>query len=375
LTYRRGMKLRAVPLACRSFAVALSLLAAGGCSADPGGKPDSKPDAGADSGADAAPPKPSFDYPLDAALRLNHIQTKGTHNSYHVETEGNIVPAWAYSHVKLADQLSQQGVRSLELDVHYSTAAGEFRVFHEHVDEATTCPTFVACLEEIKGWSDAHPAHHALFVQIEPKDVFGTIEPALFFEKLEAEILKVWPKERIITPAAVQGSSPSLAQAVAERGFPTLGEGRGKILFAMDNRTEFRDEYTHHGADLDGRLIFVDSRLGEPFGAVAILNDPGPDAEAIKASLAAGFLVRTRADADSVEPLAGDTSRREAALASGAQIVSTDYPAATPTVPYTVDIPGGTPSRCDPVNAPAMCTSEAVEDPAFINASSATGGP
>lgn len=373
------MKLRAVSPALRSFAVALSLLTAAGCSEDLGSEPDGgKPDAGIDTDgdADAAPPRPTFNYPLDAALRLNHIQTKATHNSYHVETEGNIVAAWAYSHVKLADQLSQQGVRSLELDVHYSFAAGTFQVFHEPgVDEKTTCSGFVDCLQEIKGWSDAHPAHHALFVQIEPKDTFGTADPTLFFEKLEAEILSVWPKERIITPAVVQGSAASLAAAVAEHGFPTLGEGRGKILFALDNDAGYRDEYTHHGANLDGRLMFVNSRPVEPFGAVAILNDPLADAEAIKGAIAAGFLVRTRADSDSVEPLAGDTSRRDAAIASGAQVISTDYPALTPKLAYSVDLPEGTPSRCDPVNAPSMCTSKAVEDPAFISASSATGTP
>jgi len=44
------------------------------------------------------------------------------------------------------------------------------------------------------------------------------------------------------------------------------------------------------------------------------------------ADVKAGFVVRTRADADTVEARSNDTTRRDAALQSGAQYVSTDYP-------------------------------------------------
>jgi hypothetical protein len=367
------MVFRAVSLTSLSLSVSLSLSPslAVGC----GGEAGEKPSGGSDAGAEAAAP-PAFDYPLDSVLRLNHIQIKATHNSYHVQMDGNTIPAIGYSHVKLAEQLSTQGVRGLELDVHYSYFNKELRVYHEpSYDEQTTCKNLVTCLEEIKGWSDAHPAHHPLIVQIELKDTVGSIEPNELFEKLEASILQVWPVERIITPALVQGSAPSLPAALSEHGFPTLGEVRGRILFALDNANEFRDAYTHQGKDLDGRLMFVNSKVGDPFAAVAILNVPVADAEAIKGALAAGLLVRTRADSDSAEPLAGDTARRDAALASGAQIISTDYPAEAPGVNYTVQIPDGTPSRCAPVTAPSQCTSKAVEDPAFIDAASPKSRP
>ena len=39
-----------------------------------------------------------------------------------------------------------------------------------------------------------------------------------------------------------------------------------------------------------------------------------------------GFLVRTRADADTQEARANNTHRREQAFTSGAQFISTDYP-------------------------------------------------
>ena len=54
------------------------------------------------------------------------------------------------------------------------------------------------------------------------------------------------------------------------------------------------------------------------------------------------------------------------ALASGAQLVSTDYPAPVKGVNYVVEIPGGTPARCNPVTAPKECMSEWIEDPKFM---------
>jgi hypothetical protein len=312
-------------------------------------------------------PAPSFHYPLDGALRFNHVQTKATHNSYHVEIPGNSLPAWAYTHAKLEDQLENQGVRGFELDIHFSEEANAFEVYHlDSLDEGTTCRRFMVCLEQIRRWSDDHPAHEPLIVHIEPKDGFGWIDPTAFFAHLEAEILLIWPRDRVITPALVQGSAASLLDAVKAHGWPTLGALRGKVGFVMDNSSDFRKAYTHLGKNLDGRLIFVNSRPGDPFGAYAIINDPIGDAATLKDALAAGFMVRTRADGDNVEPLAGDTHVRDAALAIGAQVISTDYPMPVANVNYSMEIPGGTPSRCSPVNAPANCTSKAIEDPAFM---------
>ncbi|MEO6627282.1 MAG: Ca2+-dependent phosphoinositide-specific phospholipase C [Aquihabitans sp.] len=79
----------------------------------------------------------------------------------------------------------------------------------------------------------------------------------------------------------------------------------------------------------------------------------------------AGYVVRTRADGDTVEARANDTSKRDAGLASGAQWVSTDYPvpgiAVGFTTPYVAEIPGGTVARCNPVNGPASCVSATLE--------------
>ena len=108
-------------------------------------------------------------------LRLNDAIVKGTHNSYHEEPEGlaamvALSPragAWEYTHAPLATQLTNQSVRALELDVHYSDGALE--VYHATLDPKSTCDTLQACLQEIAQWSTAREAHFPLSVWIEIK--------------------------------------------------------------------------------------------------------------------------------------------------------------------------------------------------------------
>lgn len=73
--------------------------------------------------------------------------------------------------------------------------------------------------------------------------------------------------------------------------------------------------------------------------------------------------VKTRFDEEGPDHL----EQLEADLASGAHFISTDVPEPVDWTSYVVDMPGGTPSRCNPRSAPSECTSEALEDPAFLD--------
>jgi hypothetical protein len=307
-------------------------------------------------------PLPPLDYPLDDTLRLQHVQMKSTHNSYHLEKDGNSIEALAYTHAQLDVQLGAQGVRHFELDVRRNPEDGSFEVWHlPLVDDETRCFLFADCLAQLRAWSDAHRGHHAIVVQLELKDTFvGAGAPAdAYFAAIDATIRSVWP-DRVLTPDAVQGSAATLGEAVAGAGWPTLGATRQHVLFGLDDEGEWRDALV---ASTSGDLVFGDSSPGDAWAAYAVLNDPIADADAIAAALEANLLVRTRADSDVVEPMAGDTARRDAALASGAHFVSTDFPGPVDGIDYVVEIPEGTPSRCNPVTAPAECTSDAVEAP------------
>jgi hypothetical protein len=351
-------------------------------------------------------------YRLDDELHLNQVQALGTHNSYHPGPLDTPLPAAHggagvarivdYRHPPLARQLDV-GVRNVALDVWADPEGGRFvrrpllgptggattapepewsepglKVFHiAQIDPRSHCILFRECLQQLKAWSDRHPRHLPIMVVVEIKDVdfFGTatdppLQPwqAADYDHLDAEIRSVLPERRLITPDDVQGGAPTLEAAVLARGWPTLGESRGKFLFVNCNcltQDRQRLDYLRPDGSLRGRVLFPASQPGNPDAAV-VLHDK--DADGVRDLVAAGYLVRTRSDANTIEARAGDTRRRDAAFASGAQFVSTDYGVPDPVVnpTFVVEVPGGTPARCNPVNAPAGCRSEDVEDPEHL---------
>lgn len=336
---------------------------------------DARADRGRDGGDGCPPalgepaPRGEVDgvrHPMDDVLRVNHLQAEGTHNSYHVAPDDPIDP-WAYTHAPLGEQLQSQGVRAVELDIWLDRSCERYEVFHAAVaDEETTCWLMTDCLEALRAWSDANPGHHPIFVQIEPKDVYRESTAELQIEAMEREILSVWPRELIVTPDEVRGDRASVAEAIERDGWPTLGEVRGHALFFMNRGDTLRDDYTRDRTSLEGRVMFAEAAIGEPVASVMVINSPQTSADAIRGAVEAGYLVRTRADADGEEARAEDRTRLEAALASGAHIVSTDFPAPVEGTSYFVEIPDGTPSRCNPLVAPDECTPEAIEDPSLI---------
>jgi hypothetical protein len=185
------------------------------------------------------------------------------------------------------------------------------------------------------------------------------------FQELEHEINLVFDRKQIITPDDVRANAPTLGAAVRAHGWPTLGTVRGKVYFTLDNEGTFRAAYLVGHPSLRGRLIFTPSAPGQDDAAFAKLNDPVGDAAKIKAALAAHMIVRTRADADTVEARENNHHDEQVALSGGAQLVSTDYEQPDPKLGngYVTRIPGGTPARCDPVTAPPGCKPTDVEDP------------
>jgi hypothetical protein len=338
-----------------------------------------------------------------SGVRLNQMQVIGTHNSYHVEPSAEAIAAYqafvpdaitlAYSHPPLAQQFDDEGVRQIELDV-YADPAGTlwrpigtpgFKVFHiEIIDEDATCTVFVDCLRQVKAWSDAHPTHMPLGIQVELKDSddlpFGNVPVAIDsaqLDALDAEIRSVFPPDRLITPDDVRGSRATLEEAVLNDGWPKIDDVRGRMIFVLDNK---HDEYVAGHPSLEGRVAFAPSEPGLPDAAFIKYNDPLGGGEAqIRSLVEAGYLVRTRADEPVTTAQSGDTTQRDAALRSGAQWVSTDYPipgySTRWQTDYVAQIPGGTPARCNPVNAPPGCQSSDIEQLAQTPSSSSTTTP
>ena len=124
----------------------------------------------------------------------------------------------------------------------------------------------------------------------------------------------------------MRGDYNTLFAAITDRGWPRLGDVRGRVFFTLDNRGQARDAYLDKADNLSGRLLFVDVEPGHPAAAFMVINDPFD--ERIPERVAEGYLIRTRADAGTIEARQNDYRRRDRAFASGAQFISTDYPLA-----------------------------------------------
>ena len=337
---------------------------------------------------------------------MNQVQYLGTHNSYKQRIRPDLfdilsayvpdlAPTLEYGHIPLQQQFENQGIRQIELDVfddpegglyathralslvNEDTASGipeldepGLKVMHvQEVDYETTCYTFVDCLTEIKIWSDNHPGHLPITVLVEVKDDVITDPLNLNFviplefglealNRIDAEILSVFPPGQLIVPDDVRGDFVTLELAVLSEGWPHLSQARGKIMFALDNTGDARENYIDGHSSLEGRILFTDSPAGTPEAAFMKRNNPLSNPGDIESLVKLGYMVRTRADSDTEQSRTGDTSQREAALSSGAHFISTDYPVPdTNFSDYQVQLPGGNIARCNPVS-PGNCAED-----------------
>lgn len=346
--------------------------------------------------------------PAGPDVKMNQVQYLGTHNSYHIAPRPDVfeallafipdvAPTLQYTHVPLTEQFTEQGIRQIELDVfddpdgglyaerkalsifNEPTASGipqldapGLKVIHvQEIDYRTTCYTFVSCLEEVKAWSDDNPNHLPITILVEAKDEaipdplnLGFAVPLPFeaaaLNRVDEEVRSVFSDDRLITPDDVRGDAVTLEQAVLTNGWPPLSWARGRIMFALDNGGNIRDQYVDGYPSLTGRVMFTDSPSGTAEAAFMKKNNPLASPGEIADLVAQGYIVRTRADADTTQSRENDSTRAEAALSSGAQFISTDYPVPDTTFSsYQVTIPGGGIARCNPVN-PGDCTIDAL---------------
>lgn len=292
-----------------------------------------------------------------AGIRINQIQFVGSHNSYKqampngfikqlMQVNPTLVESLEYQHVPLAQQLDL-GIRKLELDVFYVADENQFLVGHvQQIDMNSNCATLRNCLNQVRAWSQNSPAHGPLWISFNAKDgyILGLPSPEAFTPVAFALMDSVVEE--------VLGDNLILPQEIIDLQWPLLEEARGKFILILDEGGTKRDMY------YDGwqqRPMFTNAPEGHPAAAIMIVNEPVEQFDEIQRLVAAGYMVRTRADADTREARENDTSRRDAAFASGAQAVSTDYylPATHFGNDYQVILPKAV--ICNPVTAPADC--------------------
>jgi hypothetical protein len=308
----------------------------------------------------------------------------------------------AYSHASLRNQLGRQGARGLELDLFPDPAGGLYanpllrqrlaagpltdpewyrpgiKVLHiADLDYKTTCVRLVTCLRLVRRWSRANQGHVPLLVLLELQAT-DTVAGALggvqvppwdgaALDTLDAEIRSVFRPSELITPDDVRRRGLTLERSVLRRGWPALRAARGRVMFLMENDPGVVSAaYTAGRPSLQGRVLFTNSRPGSPDAAFVKRNEPtDANLQQIRALVRAGYVVRTRSDDPLGTVLSGDETRLRAALASGAQLVSTDFPEVGMSARYDRDyvatLPGGGPARCNPVILPPGCRSRTLE--------------
>jgi hypothetical protein len=350
----------------------------------------------------------------DKTVKVNQIQVIGSHNSYHsgfapserkyLETKNpKALRALDYSHAPLPDQLDG-GVRQIEIDVFADAKGGRyahlpiddatvkaglpadpnfdpkhemdkpgFKVMHvQGMDERSTCHTFVKCITVVREWSKQHPQHLPIFILVETKEDGGkqregaiATEPFTkpVFDALDAEIRSVYHSGEYITPDEVRGNAATLNDAIRAGGWPTLEKARGKVVFLLDQR-KIETIYTDSHPSLKGRVLFTNGEPGKPDAAFTEENNGSK--ETIDALVKQGYLVRTRTDEGTEQARTNDTTRRDLALSTGAQMISTDYPPSEPSQwsSFVVKFPDGLVARCNPVNKPEGCVDRLLEAPA-----------
>ena len=344
----------------------------------------------------------------DDGLKLNQIQIIGSHNSYKKVPDPRVMKflmkqrkrlgkkldpiGLDYGHATIDSQFEQYNMRGLEIDIYNDPKGGVFykrrinffvhglpqksgvpallkpgfKVLHiKDVDYQTNYYTFIDALKAIKTWSDAHPRHLPLFINIETKTRgpaessrllrflgFKRMVPfdAAACDSIDAEVKSVFGNQlnNILTPDRLRGNYNSLDEMSKNNGWPLLEQCRGKIIFIMLG--DAKDLYTDNHPSLAGRAMCVYSKPGKPECAFIMKDGPVRDSAVITALVKQGYIVRTRSDAETVEARSNDNTRQQAAFKSGAQIISTDYYRPdTRLSNFTVQWDGKHPGRVNPV--------------------------
>ena len=348
--------------------------------------------------------------PCDVPLHLNQIQLVGSHNSYKQAIDKGVmrvlrlvekikplgVRELDYSHLPVEMQFDSFGIRSIEIDIYNDPQGGNFykrygnrlalkrvnskvealkkpgmKVLHiPDIDYNTQFYTFKQSLERVKKWSDLHPGHIPIFILVETKgESIGDHVKGVKFTQavpwdttacnnIDAEIDEVFGKNspQVLRPDEVRGNYATLNEAVTKGEWPLLNSTLGKIVFVMEGGAE--DLYVQGShAGLKGRNMFVYSEPNKPECGFVKCNDSRRSRKDITELVSKGYMVRTRSDAGTLEARSCDYSGCNAALKSGAQIISTDYYKPDPRSTdkksgwsdYHVNLPNKAPARINPV--------------------------
>lgn len=320
----------------------------------------------------------------DNSLPLNQFRILASHNSYKKKPNPKVIRFLTkfkkqlgasndpiqidYGHLPLPQQFDDYGIQGIEIDVNYDPKGGHykkrkvnaficglrqrikgdvmkkpgFKVLHiADVDYETNYLTFKDVLLELKSWSEKHPNHAPIFVNIEAKSEHPGNESKFLkrigfkkalpfsraaYDDLDKEIYAVLSPDKILKPLDLKGTFQSIRERLLQTGWPTKSECLGKFVFILEGNHD--EIYLANGLQ---HPMFVYGNPGDENTAFVVKNEPVGYEDEIQ-KLTQTYIVRTRSDAGTLEARSNDYTRYNAAIKSGAQIISTDYYKADPII-------------------------------------------
>lgn len=305
---------------------------------------------------------------LESGIKFNEMSFLGTHNSYQTpaieETKklyGNLSTlTFGYYSSETGDFESETltnqlncGIRSFELDIETFDRDGEisFTCMHSpYLEMATSCYDFSLTLKEISMWSDNNPNHLPITVIIEPKGLFIPLENMEFFNLDYAraldEVLREGLGDKLFTPADMLRDYSSFGEMRAADDWCKVKDMLGKVVILL-HEGDVTEDYIGLDPSIKSQAMFPMLRekdIDRDCTSFIISNKPDELLEISEEVIGEKkIMVRTRADKFTQIT----EERRENAFASGANIISTDYPVRTDLQPgdYAVTFGGKTTVR------------------------------
>jgi hypothetical protein len=316
-------------------------------------------------------------------LRLNDVRILASHNSYKKKPDPKVLKflykvknkigpendpiQLDYGHELLSTQLNDYSIRGFELDIYFDPKGGKFskrkinsfvgglrtkskevdlktpgfKILHiADIDYETNYVTLESALAELRIWSQKHPLHCPIFVNIEvkatsPGDLSKILRNLGFkratkftdntFHLLDSIIESNFSADQLFTPVDMKNGNTSLRARIKNEGWPLYNDCRGKICFVLEG-----DNIDLYNNKVDRPLFVYGDK--EDDNVLFLLRNEPMNHEAEINALTDEYIVRTRSDAGTLEARKNDYARFFAALTSNAQIISTDYYKADPTI-------------------------------------------
>ena len=182
------------------------------------------------------------------------VKFKASHNSYERDERPVTVQlAWT----RREGHRHQGGCRGLEIDLRESPNLFAWSVHHDEY-QGRADAQFTEYLRHLRAWSVFEGRHDVITIILDLKA--RARDRRQFPRWLDATIDEFLGRERVFTPAELQGEATSLVSGAMANGWPSLEELRGRFILVLSGDEQTKASYARSSR---GRLCFADQRLRE----------------------------------------------------------------------------------------------------------------